>query len=144
MAATEFVVSDVKYSANKINGMTQFHVSRRLAPLVGILPIVTRGRKAGDVASPIPPEQVKEVMTEALRIIGEMKDEDVEYVLDACLKQVMRWDVPTQQWFSVWNSQARKPMFDDVNMMTMMGICFHVIKASLGPFTFASSTVPAL
>ena len=129
--STEFEVGGGKYRAGRLSAMTQFHVFRRLGPVIpalkGLGPAlpVLMG-EGGDL------DAAAEALMPVADAIASMSDEDTEYVLGACLSVVQREQGGA--WASVWSASAKRPMFDDINMMDMLQIAARVMMGSLGPF----------
>lgn len=129
--STEFEVNGKKYRAGKLDAMTQWHVFRRLGPILpavqsiqSVLPdLLAGGEQAEAAMAALTP------MTEA---IASMSDADSEYILGACLGVVQR-EQSGGGWASVWSTQAKRPMFDDIGMLQMLQISFQVLSV-LRPF----------
>lgn len=121
------------YRVEKLTAMEQFHVSRRIAPIVPtIIPIF-----AGLAGSP--EESFLEKlpsMSGAIQSfadgIATMPDEASEYVLSTCLSVVRR--KVDQGWAPVWSKSHRVPMFDDIDISILLNLAIRVIKDSLNPF----------
>ena len=77
----EFAIKDVRYRACVMDAFTQLHVVRRLAPVLGTMaPLV--GKDA---------ERDQDVLLKGLAdCVAGLKDEDVEYILNACLDAAER------------------------------------------------------
>lgn len=133
MSALEpFEVGGQTYRAGKINAMTQLHVVRRLAPLIGSVQAMQAdpdgagdgdllGRLAGPLAT----------------ALAAMSDADTEYVVGACLSVCQRQAAGGLGWTPVWSVQAKQPMFDDVDLLAMLQIAAKVLMANVASFTSA-------
>ncbi len=121
----DFQIGEHTYRAGRLDARTQFHVVRRLAPVVSALGIVLPLLNA---ASPIA------VMEPLLKAIGEMKDEDADYVLSKCLAVVQR--VTPEGIFAVRGGHGRLN-YDDISMPEMVTIAWHVIEGNLKSFSTA-------
>lgn len=104
-----------EYQIRKLDGRKQFHVMRRMGPLVMHV-------TAGDIGA-------------AVTALAQMKDEDVDYVLDACLAVVARrQDLPTGVMFADVMPRPGMCMFSDLTADDMMQLAVAVVQDSLGSF----------
>jgi len=127
--ATQIELNGHEYSLGRMSAMQQFHVSRRIAPIIpALIPVFLRFRESGKA-----PTEDLEGMAVALQPLADglaaLKDEDAEYVIGACLSVVQRKQ-PTG-WARVWNGGL---MFDDMDLATILPLVVQVITANLGPF----------
>ena len=122
----EFTVSDHDYRAGKMDALTQFHVLRRLAPIIGSL----KDLAGGDVSKGL------EALGPIADVVARLPDEDVNYVLDRCLSTVQRKKDGDTGWAPIWNASAKRAMFDDIDMMSMLLISGNVVMNAVGPFYF--------
>lgn len=133
----EFSVNGQNYRSAKIDAMRQFHLSRKLAPIIPtLIPVflqLAETRKASD--KPLSGEDMSSlsVLLEPFAEgIASISDEHAEYILGTCMSVVQRQQGTT--WMSVWNSGQKVCMFDDIDAGSMIQIGFQVIRESLGPF----------
>ncbi|MDP3351812.1 MAG: hypothetical protein Q8S92_22735 [Hydrogenophaga sp.] len=128
---TEIEEGGQRYRLTRLDAMRQFHVSRKLAPIVPTLvPVflkIARSEGLEDIASSA---VLLQPFAEA---IAGMNDTDAEYVLGTCLSVVQRQTTATS-WAPVWSEKAKACMFDDVDMGVMVKLVLEVVKDSLGPF----------
>lgn len=113
----DLTLSGAEYQTGKLNAMKQFHVARRLAPVLGAM--------AGMVAS----DPVKAFAPFAEAIAG-MSDEDADYVLFACLDVTRRKQ--TTGWAPIRSGAGL--MFDDIDLPVMVQIAAAVLQENLGGF----------
>lgn len=112
---TEFEVGGQTYRSGKMNARTQFHVLRRAAPIVGPIQSLASGAASGEAFA---------VLANA---ISTLSDEASDYILDQCLAVVERKQGDTA-WAKIKISQGQALMFDDIDMMAMLGIASHVMR----------------
>jgi hypothetical protein len=143
----EFEVEGHKYKADKLDGRVQFHITRRLAPVLesfesinfeGVadeLAAVATDEAAGvDVADDETlPKNIIRVAGAFIKAIGKMEEKDCDYVLDRCLEVTMRSDDGGQSYFPIWNATTRKPQIN-LSMLEQMMIARYVIQDSLASF----------
>ncbi|KAF5035737.1 hypothetical protein DSECCO2_582450 [anaerobic digester metagenome] len=117
----EFAIKDVRYRASVMDAFTQLHVVRRLAPVLGTMaPLV--GKDA---------ERDQDVLLKGLAdCVAGLKDEDVEYILNACLDAAERRN-QGGGWAPVRKDGAT--MFP-VGAAALLLIAFHVIRHNLSGF----------
>ena len=120
-----------KYRIGVMDAMTQFHVSRRLAPLiasygVSLSQIVgTLGKKK------ISDEQHQNVFGPVVEIMAAMKDADCEFIIFSCLRVTQRQ--VGESWAAV-SLGPGKLMFEDLDLQGMIRLVVEVVKSNLGPF----------
>lgn len=109
-----------KYRIGRIDARKQFHVARRLAPLLaGLGSLSGKGEGFATAVAPL---------AEAL---SSMPDSDVDYVLDVCLGACQR----VQPNGHAAPIMARgELMFEDIDMAQMVQIAIRVIQQNLGSF----------
>jgi hypothetical protein len=124
----EFEVNGAKYRTQKMSAFDQFHVARKLAPVVGSIGSIS-ALASGDVSALGP-------LTKA---ISELPEEDCNMILQKCLSVVSRGDTTAAgtTWAPIWSTSAKRFMFEDIDMMAMIQIAGRVIQESLGSFTSA-------
>lgn len=125
---TEFAIKGVQYRAGKMDAMAQFHVVRRLSPVIGGLrDMITRAvsGQEQDLVAAVQP------LAEA---IAHMSDEDSEFIIGKCMSVTQRQESKGSGWANIWSENAKQPMFADIDMGAMIFVCVHVLKANLGPF----------
>ncbi|HET6804876.1 MAG TPA: hypothetical protein VFH59_05465 [Frateuria sp.] len=134
---SEFEINGQQYRAAKLDAFKQFHVSRRLAPVLsGLAGTVEDG--AADFSAFLQP------IAEA---VARMSDADCDFILDACLASVQRQQGTS--WSFIYAGAKQALMFDDIDMAVMLQIAAKVIQENLGGFFLDSvanlkaSTSPA-
>ncbi|SAL25717.1 phage tail assembly chaperone [Caballeronia telluris] len=122
-------ISGQQYRIGRLDAKRQFHVARRLAPLLAGLGGALKGEAKGfaEMVSPI---------AEAL---AKMSDEDTDYVLDTCLLVVQRQS--GQGWQSVMVKNGGL-LFQDIDLPAMLQLTVAVIQQNLGSF-FPAGPSPA-
>lgn len=128
---TEIEINGVQYRSDRMDAKKQFHVARRLAPLLAGLGGALKGDKAG----------FSEFIGPIAEALSKMSDEDTDYVIDACLRLVHRRQ--GEVWQAV-TTRSGDLMFDDIDLPVMLRLTVAVIQQSLGGFFPAGpSTSPA-
>lgn len=117
----EFEVNGALYRAGKMDAFRQFHVARRLAPVVGSLGSLSQAAR-----NPV------EALAPVAQAIAGLSDADCEYVLGTCLGVVQRQQ--GNAWANIWNASAKRPMFEDIDLPAMLQIAMHVLQDTLGGF----------
>lgn len=116
----EFEINGQQYRSGKLNARQQFHVARRLAPVLGGLAAASQGAST-DFAHFLQP------IADA---IAGMSDADCDYILDTCLGVVQRQQ--GSAWALILVNKAQ--MFDDIDLGVMLQIASKVITENLGGF----------
>ncbi len=135
----EFEINGKKYRARPLNARAQFHIVRRLAPVLSSLKdmfavatLAPEARENDDQASAL-----FEASGPFLEAINKMSDEDTDYIIDRCLEVTMRVG-PDGSAQAMWNAAARRPMFDDLTMIEMLSIVWNVLQGSASLMGFSS------
>ncbi|WP_322080196.1 phage tail assembly chaperone [Burkholderia cenocepacia] len=156
--ATEIELSGKRYQIGKLNAMQQFHVSRRIAPIIpSMIPVlmkfyaeIERSRNAaanaalgmlaaGEDASAAEQrdvlglvDSIAPVLQPFADALAGLKDEDAEYVFGTCLSVVERQH--QNGWAKVWSAAHKTSLFDDMDMGAMLPLVVRVVVENLGPF----------
>ncbi|MCM2571480.1 hypothetical protein NAT65_10350 [Achromobacter xylosoxidans] len=130
--AQELDLNGHRYSIGKLSAKQQFHVSRRIAPIVPtLIPVFVR-LAAGERGITEDPGGMADVLQPLADGLAAMKDEDADYVLDTCMQAVQRRQ--EHGWTAIWSAGQRVPMFQDIDLSVMLPLALRVIVGSLGPF----------
>jgi hypothetical protein len=123
--STDLVIDGVQYRTGSLNAKMQFHIARRLAPLIARLggSITPEGEQS---------RPLFEVIADA---IAKLSDEDCDYIIRVAMSVVTREQ--TGHWINVWNKAADQPQFADMNVGTLMQLTMAVVQDNLGSFTLA-------
>ncbi|WP_287497789.1 phage tail assembly chaperone [Pandoraea sp. CB10b_02] len=120
------------YRIGKLSAMAQFHVSRKVAPLLP--PLVALWEQALKAEKPLQDSltEIAEFSVPFLDGLSKLPDEQLEYVIAECMAVVTRREGSAS--FPVWSAAARAPMYEDIDMAVMLQLTARVIADSLGPF----------
>lgn len=115
------------YSIGKLDAMTQFHVARRIAPLMSsvLLSLALLRGGAGQ-------DEMLMAATPGLNVLSQMTDEQSEYVIGACMSCVKR--AVGDRWAPVTSTGSTRMMFEDLDVMVLLQLTAEVIKTNLGSF----------
>ena len=118
---TEFQINGITYSCSKLNAFDQFHVFRRLAPVLSVIGVDISKAKDDPMA----------LFNPVAKAIGDMSNADSEYVLNTCLGAVRR-----RQGDKVWAPLMSRGglQFDDVQLPEMLQITWHVLQENFSNF----------
>lgn len=134
-------INEKTYRVGKLSALKQFHVSRKIAPLLP--PLVSLWVDALKAEKPLQDSlaEVAALATPVLEILSTLPDEQLEYVIGECMAVVTRRDANAA--FPVWSAAVRAPMYEDIDMAVMLQLTARVIADSLGPFINGWLTSPA-
>lgn len=117
----EFEIGGNTYRSGKMDTFKQFHVSRRLVPILGnVAGAVSGEAKFEDLVQPL------------MHGIACMTDADCDFILEACLKVVQRQH--GNAWAQIYAGANQALMFDDIDMSVMLQIAGKVIQDNLSGF----------
>ncbi|MFG1260028.1 hypothetical protein V5F79_22130 [Xanthobacter flavus] len=145
----EFEINGIQYRARKLSAMDQLFVARQLTPLIGsFVPLLQMAAReaavGGNVAGAILSLDVAQVMPLA-QAIADLPEKNTNDLIARCLSSVQRGTTSPAgtTWASVWSTSANRPMFEDLDLMTMLTLVAHVVRKDLGnfiPALFSGST----
>ncbi|PRE44129.1 phage tail assembly chaperone [Burkholderia multivorans] len=141
--ATEIELNGTRYAIGKLSAMQQFHVSRRIAPIIPpMIPVLMKFYEEMDKTEKVSADEKQGVLALVTSVapvlqpfadaLAGLKDEDAEYVFGTCLSVVERWQ--GAGWAKVWNSTHKTSMFDDIGIDVMLPLVVRVVVANLGSF----------
>ena len=136
----EVEIDGNRYQIGRLDAKTQFHVARRVAPLLSAL---GQGAAALDGAAPDPEGEVSDgdmlkVFGPLANALSAMDDAQCDYVINRCLSVVRRHN--GQQWTPVMAPNGAL-MFDadhGFTMQVMMRLTIAVIQENIGGFFAAA------
>lgn len=117
------------YRFGKLDAMQQFHIVRRLLPILaslGVSPDMLRelGGKDNDLG-------MLAVMAPIMDMVAKMPDAEVNYILQSALSVVQRQQ--GDNWAPVQNRTGQL-MFADIDMPGMIRLAIEALKRNLGGF----------
>lgn len=133
----EFSVNGQNYRSAKIDAMRQFHLSRKIAPIIpALIPVFGKLAESqrAEGAKPLSSDlaTMANLFEPFAEAIAGMPDEVAEYVMGTCLSVVQRQQGTT--WAPIWNERQKVCMFDDIDAGVMVQLAAYVVRESLGPF----------
>lgn len=156
MQNTTIEINGNTYRINRLPAMTQFHVLRRLAPVLPtIAPVISTvamvapsgeriASESGNDKAPSALMGEIELLAMACRpladALADLPDNSAEYVIDAAMSCVLRKD--GKGFSSAWEPSSHQPMYDDIDTLTILALTWHALKFSLSPFWKGIATNP--
>lgn len=135
MSGGEFVVGGQTYRWSRLDARKQFHVARRLAPiLAGIAGAVGAAADAGAAAGHMDLSGVD--LNGVADAFASMPDDRADYVLDALLGAVQRQADGAAAWSNI-RTPGGAMMFADIDFSQMLQIAWKVLEGNLGGFFHA-------
>jgi hypothetical protein len=124
----DFEISGSTYRAEKISALKQFHVMRRLLPLLsGLAPALKIAREAKDGGTDV----MLKMLEPMADILAKMSDEDSDYVIKTCLTGCYKQQGGA---FAPITARDGQIMFQDIDMPTMLQITVKAIQENFGGF----------
>lgn len=130
--STEFDLDGYTYRIGKLSAFDQFHLSRKIAPLIPpLIPVFMELNKnkgtIGDLST------LPALLQPFADGLASMSDVAAESVLNSCLSIVSRKS--GESWIRIWHKDKKVFMFEDLNSMEQtIPLALRVIQDSLGPF----------
>lgn len=129
----EFEVGGQRYQSAKMAAKTQFHVARRLAPVLKSFDSVLRG--IGDrAAGAADDDGMLGSIAPFVQALHDISDADADYIIDECLRVVSR-ELPGGTGWAPITGKLSNSLMIDLDMVTMMMITANVLKDQLASFT---------
>lgn len=136
---TEIDVGEDHYQVGSMNAMDQFHVFRRIAPLM---------RGLGEGFTSLSPEALDKGMEDLeerdvlkmfgplMDVLSSMDDASINYIINKCLAKV-QIRVPDGRWTAAMPAPGRFQFEDKMNMSVLFRLVIAVLQESgvLGFFT---------
>jgi len=124
---SEVIIGEATYRTGKLNPIIQLHIARRLAPAFAAM-----GLRAADLKQQTD-VSLGDFLEPIAAIAAKMTDEDVEYVIYACLNVISKKQ-PGDRWQTVLLNGSKKLQFEDIDMPLMMRLAAAVVQENLGGF----------
>lgn len=128
-------VKGITYDFGKIPALAQFHIVRRLAPIIGdlltTLGPMMKGKKAGDKFE-LTEEEMLKGLGPIMMSISKLSDEDANYAIFGLLNPVRR-KISSAGGYAKINT-GENLMFEDIDMAVMIQIAVKSFVANLGGF----------
>jgi hypothetical protein len=116
----EFELEGRTYRANKIDARTQFHIVRRLAPVLGEIAPALQGKGGLDALPPL------------ANAVAKLTDSDADYVIFGLLKAVVRKQDQGLGWGPV--ATGEQLMSDDITMPLMLKLAWQSFSFNMSGF----------
>lgn len=120
---SKFEVKGKNYSSSPLDVFIQFHITRRLAPIIGSLVMLR--------SAMLRPEDMMPSLVEGLQ---KMSDTDSEYIIHNCLAVTQREIEGGNGWGPIFSASSKRMMYADVDMLVMLMITWNVLQDNLGDF----------
>lgn len=124
---SEITIASNKYRIGKINALQQFHVARRLAPVLAAMGVSLHQLSSGAKVSM---DDFMPILGPVTEILSRMSDEDSNYIIFSALAVTERQQ--GDKWAPVVNGVSL--MFQDLDLPAMMRLVVEVLKENLGGF----------
>lgn len=116
----EFELEGRTYRANKIDARTQFHIVRRLAPVLGEIAPALQGKGGLDALPPL------------ANAVAKLTDSDADYVIFGLLNAVVRKQDQGLGWGPV--ATGEQLMYDDITMPLMLKLAWQSFSFNMSGF----------
>jgi hypothetical protein len=130
----------------KMDAFGQLEVGTKVMPLLAsgigeLAPLIIALRNEGLNLESMPMDRLGQIITPVSRELAKMTADDRRFIIGSCLTTVDRKeDGEGKGWAPVWNVEARRAMFEDVNsdFTVMMRIVAFVLQETFAAFLPAS------
>jgi len=138
---TEIEVAGHKYRASKLDPFKQFHVARRIGPILAIMGINMAWLVQKQIGKPISRakkpsqgpglEDFMGILPAMAEVLAKMSDADADFVLHTCLAAVQR-EAGENRWQVV--AVNDRMMFEDIEMDVMLRLVVAVVQENIQGF----------
>ena len=121
--STELDLNGHTYRIGPLDARAQFHIVRRLAPIIGTLaPMIGAKSDAGEL----------ETFAALASALAKLSDEESDYCVFGLLKVVQRKQVNGLGWGPVCAGTSL--MYEDITMADMLHLAWHAARVNLAGF----------
>lgn len=121
------------YSIGRLAPRAQFHIARRLAPvLANLAPVMLVLRRTDGAGEELPLDLFAATAMPLVQGIAKMEDHEVDYILNTCLGVVGREQ--GGQYAPVLAADGQTFMFADLGMADLLQLTVAVVQENLGNF----------
>lgn len=129
--ASELTYNNETYRIGLLNPIQQFHVSRRLAPVLSAMGVSAFELFQAGKSLEIGDLDLMTVLSAITDMIAKMPEDDVNYIFNTCLGVVHRKQVDGR-FANVWVQQ--RFVFEDIDMNAMVRLTVAVVQDNLSGF----------
>jgi len=130
---SEVTVKGRTYRTGRLNAWKQFHIARRLAPLLsGLATAIIDGKMSLEDGKDLTPAQLTAMVGPVSEALSKMAEADADYVIDACLSVAQRKQ-EGDSWAPV-KGRGGAIQFDDMDMGDLVQITVETVAENLGGF----------
>lgn len=129
----EYEINGQQYRSDKLSAMDQFHVSRKLAPVLPTIVPVIQAAAKGELDKVLAGGDSTALAVAAApfaEALATMPDDHAECIINSCLK--VTWRKQGDVWSSL--SDGKTIMYDDIDMSVMLPVMVRVLRESLAGF----------
>lgn len=133
--STTVQVKEKSYQVGKLPARTQFHVLRRIAPLLAELVPVVGIAKQMDLAQATATDKIEmfgPLFAPLAQALANLNDQDLDYVMNNCLARIERKE--GERWAPILAPDGVQFMFPDIDMPVMLKLTVESIKENMGDF----------
>lgn len=129
----EFLINGITFQLNRIDAMKQFHVVRRVGPILSeLLPALKKiSEKKGEEKPDESLENISAFLTPIMNGLSLLNDNDAEFVLKSLLSAV-EMKQPTGNFAKV--SNGTMIMFSDLELPTLLQLAGRAFVYNLSGF----------
>lgn len=128
MMDRDFEIGGRKFKLNKLDAFKQFHVMRKLAPILSdLIPLATKLSKLNDND----PEQL-EALTPIMNGVAKLSDKDSEFILLGLCSAVEVQQQPVGNWAFV--ARGETLMMQDLNLVVLFQIAIKAFMFNMSDF----------
>jgi hypothetical protein len=130
---TEFESDGHQYRIRKLSAMQQFHLSRKIAPLIPpLIPVFMEMRDSVEGGDNV--DKLSLLLQPFADGLAGMSDAAAESILNTCMSALKRRAEVGDLFVPVWGS-GNVPMFADLNDIgKCIPLAVRVVQDNLGPF----------
>ena len=122
-------IGENEYMPTKLSARTQFHIMRRLTPIIGDVVKAIQDSKGGDKD-----EMASKVIGPVAESLAKLSDADADYVLFGLLRAIKR-KLPNGMGYSPICADGHDAiMYEDINMQHMLQLAWVALRYNMSDF----------
>lgn len=138
---SDFTIKNKNYRAHKLSPFKQFHIVRRIGPILSDLAPVAMKYMGDQKSGNLSESQAFEAITPIMNGLSKLSDADADYVMMGLLSGVQLQQEPSKMWAHLVSGD--KLMFADLDLQEMIQIAGRSFAFNLSGFFTALPSASA-
>lgn len=133
----ELEVAGHRYQVSKLDVIKQFHIARRLGPVLVVAGVTVDMLRQG---MRVDANDLVAMAGPVMQVVSQMTDEESQYILLSCLSACKRLEASS--WAPMVTPDGKQLLYQNMELPEMLRIVCEVLKVNLGNFLTELGVVP--